>query len=178
MLIPAEMVRAIGGFDESISHTEDWEFTCRLGMSAPDVVVDPRVGGYYRRHTGSLSTNRAATLRNYVRSLIGVHDLLRVAPRREWFGVELLRAEQNAYRNVLTGSSLEKELVVALRCRIQELHDLHGLDHVPGKARVLARVLGYDRAERLRAWFQRAARRRSEAGPTPASRAASGDRSC
>jgi hypothetical protein len=177
MLVPSEMVRALRGFNESLSYTADWEFACRLGMLAPEIIMDTRVGGFYRRHTGSLSTNQAAMLKDYVRSLVGVHDLLRAAPRREWFGVELLRAEQNAYRNVLINSARDEELLVALRTRIQELHCLHGLNHVPGKTRAFARLVGYDRSERLRAWFLRVARRRrSETKPTPTSHAASGSK--
>ncbi len=176
MLLPCEMVRALKGFNESLSYTADWEFACRLGMLAPEVIMDTRVGGFYRRHSGSLSTNQTAMLKDYVRSLLGVHDLLRAAPRREWFGVELLRAEQNAYRGVLMASARDQELLVALQSRIQELHRLHGLGHVPGKARVFARVLGYDRAERLRAWILRVARRRSETRHTCTNQAISGSR--
>ncbi len=174
MLVPSEMVQALKGFNESLSYTADWEFACRLGMLGPEIVMDTRVGGYYRRHTGSLSTNQPAMLRDYVRSLVVVHDLLRAAPRREWFGVELLRAEQNAYRSVLTGSARDEELLVALQSRIQELQSLHGLGHIPGKTRAFARLVGYNRAERMRAWLLQVVRRRGGNRPTATSHASAG----
>jgi glycosyltransferase involved in cell wall biosynthesis len=75
----------IGGFDDSWTNgCEDWDFWQRLALAGATFVAVPRVGAYYRRYDGSVSTNwlrmdmmQAAILLRAQREFGARPDLLR-----------------------------------------------------------------------------------------------------
>jgi glycosyltransferase involved in cell wall biosynthesis len=149
-LIPAELARAAGGFDESLAVHEDWDLLVRVGMRAPGLLTDPRVGAYYRQRAGSLSTRRSETLLTRARKLIEVHDELRDGPRPDWFGIDLLRAEKEAYYGLLLRKLGDAGLRRRLLQRIGELERREGPAFGGWRFRALTRLVGYALAERLR----------------------------
>lgn len=59
----------LGGFDESIEHTTDWEMWIRLLLDGGRIALVDRPLSVYRVHTGSLSADRAAMARGSLRTL-------------------------------------------------------------------------------------------------------------
>ncbi len=150
-LFPARLVREVGGFAEGVTHAEDWFFTCRVGLLDPRFTVDHRIGCYYRQRAGSASADRSAWVRSQARLLVQLHDLLRVSGRRDWFGLDLLKFEQGTYEVLVRLSLREPKLLDGLLQRIKELQALEGFGDYGWRFRLLARFLGYARAEHLRA---------------------------
>jgi glycosyltransferase involved in cell wall biosynthesis len=155
MLLPIELVKSIGGFAEHIRHVEDWEIGVRLGRREPEIHVDPRIGGYYRRRAGSISTQRTAWLKSLSKCLMTVHDELRETNRRDWYGPELLAYERAVLRGMLVDSIDEPELITGLFARVEQLRrDCTPFDE--GRwLRRLTRVVGYQSAERLACVYRR-----------------------
>jgi GT2 family glycosyltransferase len=59
-LCSRSQVQAIGGFDDRWRYgCEDWDLWLRLALAGAEFVRVPRLGAYYRRHEGTVSTNRA-----------------------------------------------------------------------------------------------------------------------
>lgn len=75
-----EAVRAVGGFDASVVHMEDWDLNLRVARVAP-VHLHDAVVGMYRRHRSSRSTNARAMLRSVTRMLRRYQRELRGQPR-------------------------------------------------------------------------------------------------
>ena len=151
-LFPTRLVRAVGGFAEGVTHAEDWFFACRVGLLDPRFIVEPRIGCYYRQRSGSASADRSAWVRSQSRLLLQLHDLLRAHGRRDWFGLDLLKFEQGAYESLVRLGMREPELHDGLLRRIKELQAREGFGNYSWRFRLLARVLGYANAERLRAF--------------------------
>ncbi len=154
-LFPARLVREVGGFAEGIHHAEDWDFFCRVGLLEPRFVVDPRIGCYYRQRAGSASADRAAWVRSQARLVLNLHEKLRGAGRRDWFGLDLLKFEQGCYEELVRLRLREPELLTGLLRCIQELQAREGFGNYGWRFRLLARALGYARAERLRGFVVR-----------------------
>jgi glycosyltransferase involved in cell wall biosynthesis len=149
-LVPAHLARAVGGFDPSFRVLEDWDFFIRVGLVAPELVSDRRIGAFYRLRVGSMSTARRAMQATRARLLVRTHDALRDRGRPDWFGLPLLRAEQDIYqRLVLLGG--EEELTAQLLPRIKELQGRVGFGGYGWRFRLLTLLVGYAAAERLRA---------------------------
>ena len=93
------------------------------------------------------------------RLLVELHDILEARGRPEWFGIDLLHAQQAAYQGMVQHSSGDRELLDQLLRRIRELQQRVGFGQFGWRFRLLAACLGYARAERLRAaivrWFRR-----------------------
>jgi len=155
-LFPAHLVREVGGFAEGVTHAEDWYFACRIGLLDPCFKVDPRVGCYYRQRAGSASADRSAWVRSQSRLVMELHDLLRDRGRRDWFGIDLLKFEQGAYEALVRLGIREPALLDGLLRRIKELQAREGFGNYGWRFRLMARVLGYARAEQLRAFTVRA----------------------
>lgn len=151
ILVPALLARKIGGFREDIRFVEDWDFIFRLSLLDPVVVVDKRVGGYYRRRPGSMSTNRVGMVTNAARALVDAHCQLPLAGKQKWLGRELLRREQSAYRNLLVLRVDDHELLSRLLSCIYELQASYGHAEVDGRSKYFASILGYSRMEQWRA---------------------------
>ncbi|MBM4073101.1 MAG: glycosyltransferase family 2 protein [Planctomycetes bacterium] len=149
-LVPIGMVRAVNGFDESLRYFEDWEFFSRVALREPGVLVDPRVGAYYRLRCGSMSAQREGMTVTRAGLLIKLHDTLRSMERREWFGIDLLKAEQGAYQSLIALGAGTSELRTALLSRIKELQAREGFGSYGWRFQLLARLMGYARAERIR----------------------------
>ena len=149
-LIPAELARAAGGFDVSLQGHEDWYFLVRLGLQAPELFTDRRVGAYYRQCPGSMSTQRSSILLQRTTKLIELHDELRGGPRPDWFGIDLLRAEKGCYHRLLLAGLGDPGLRRQLLTRIRELERRTGPAFGGWRFRALTRLVGYALAERLR----------------------------
>ena len=52
-LTPTEIVRQTGGFCESMTYYEDWDFWARVALTGARLVPVSFVGAYYRRHPGA-----------------------------------------------------------------------------------------------------------------------------
>jgi glycosyltransferase involved in cell wall biosynthesis len=154
-LFPTALVRKAGGFDETLRFAEDWEFFTRLGLLDAALVVDPRVGCYYRQRAGSMSADRAGMATTRARILVGLHDKLRETNRADWFGLDLLKTEQAAYQALVQLRVKDAGLLDGLLRRILELQKRVGFGQNGWRFRLMTRVLGYGRAERLRAFVVR-----------------------
>lgn len=155
-LFPTRLVQAVGGFAEGVTHAEDWYFACRAGLLEPHFTVDPRIGCYYRQRPRSASANRPAWIRSQARLVLQLHDVLREKDRRDWLGLDLLKFEQGIYEGLVRHLRSETELQDAMLGRIKELQAREGFGNYGWRFRLMARVLGYARAEHLRAFVVRA----------------------
>jgi glycosyltransferase involved in cell wall biosynthesis len=155
-MFPAALVRAAGGFDESLRFSEDWDFFIRLGIVGATLLVDKRIGCYYRQRPGSMSANRVGMATARARILSRLHDRLREADRPDWFGLDLLKNEQGVYQGLVQLGVQDTELMDGLLRRILELQRRVGFGQFGWRFRLMARLLGYARAERLRAFMVRA----------------------
>jgi glycosyltransferase involved in cell wall biosynthesis len=155
-LFPTALARAAGGFDESLRFAEDWDFLTRLGLLGPTLTADPRVGCYYRQRAGSMSADRVGMATTRARIFVGLHDKLRAAGRADWFGLDLLTAEQAAYQALVGRRVSDKAVLDPLLQRIFELQKRVGFGQYGWRFRLMARCLGYARAERVRAFVVRA----------------------
>lgn len=154
-LFPAALVRAAGGFNESLRFAEDWDFFTKLGLLGASLLVDKRVGCYYRQRPGSMSANRVGMAKARARILIELHDKLRQTGRPDWFGVDLLKVEQSGYQSLVQLQVDDDPLLDGLLRRIFELQQRVGFGQFGWRFRLMARTLGYARAERLRAFMVR-----------------------
>jgi len=72
-LIRRPIFESVGAFDESLSHTEDWDWFMRVRERGLVVVVHPEVTLLYRRHGGNMTNDgpqaRAAMVRTMHRSI-------------------------------------------------------------------------------------------------------------
>jgi glycosyltransferase involved in cell wall biosynthesis len=155
-LFPARLVHAVGGFAEGVAHAEDWYFACLVGLHDPAFKIDPRIGCYYRQRPGSVSTGRTAWAVSQGRLLLRLHETLRASGRRDWFGLDLLKFEQGNYEALVRLGVREPELLDKLLRCIHELQAREGFGDYGWRFRLMTRVLGYARAERLRARVVRA----------------------
>jgi len=152
-LFPRKLVDAVGGFAEGVHHAEDWYFACRVGLLDPLFLLDPRIGCYYRQRARSASSDRTAWNRSQARLTIQLHDALRERGRADWFGRSLLELEQSLYQGLVQLGIRDRELLDGLLRRIKELQAREGFGLYGRRFRFLAHVLGYARAERLRAFL-------------------------
>src|SRR5262249_49677502 len=107
-----------GGFAQDFQSTgcEDWDLWLRLGLHGARLVTIPRVGAYYRRYGGSLSTQCARMLENRGEGLFRLHERILQRPDLlDRWGTELLRAECRVRRRCLA-QGLESRYVLLL-CR-------------------------------------------------------------
>jgi glycosyltransferase involved in cell wall biosynthesis len=149
-LFPTALVRAVGGFDESLRFAEDWNFFCRIGLHAPQLMTDPRIGAFYRLRAGSMSTNRVGMITTRAGLIMELHDILRDAGRADWFGIDLLKLEQVTYHGLFLKGVSDRAMLDGLLARIKELQKREGFGHFGWRFRMMARMLGYERAERVR----------------------------
>jgi glycosyltransferase involved in cell wall biosynthesis len=154
-LFPAKLVRAVGGFDESLRMVEDWNLLTQIGLHDPQLVTDPRVGCYYRLRAGSMSTDRLGMDATRARLLVGLYDTLSARGRPDWFGIDLLRSLQWSYYSLVLKGEKDRKLLDEVLSRIFALQKREGFGGFGWRFRLMARVLGYARAERLRAFVIR-----------------------
>jgi glycosyltransferase involved in cell wall biosynthesis len=150
-LFPTKLVRAAGGFEEWARHGEDWHFLCKIGLLDPEFVPDARIGAYYRLRGGTASTNRLLMATTRARLLADLHDSLKAKGRLDWFGIDLLKMEQRIYQSLVQMQVRDAPLLDNLLTRIQDLQAQEGFGAFGWGFRVMATLLGYARAERLRA---------------------------
>jgi glycosyltransferase involved in cell wall biosynthesis len=155
-LFPTSLVQAVGGFNERLRYAEDWDFFTRIGLLGTALLVDPRVGCYYRQRAGSMSANRAGMATTRAGILMGLHDRLREINRPDWFGLDLLKTEQAGYQALVQLQVKDADLLDGLLHRLLELQKRVGFGQYGWRFRLMTRVLGYGRAERLRAFVVRA----------------------
>jgi glycosyltransferase involved in cell wall biosynthesis len=159
-LFPTRLVKAAGGFAQGVTHAEDWFFACKVGLLDPVFKVDPRIGCYYRQRTGSASADRSAWVRSQAQLLLELHPLLRATGRRDWFGLDLLKFEQGNYEAMVRLGLREPALLDGMLGCIRELQATEGFGNYGWRFRLLARLVGYACAERIRAAAVRALKRR------------------
>lgn len=71
LLVDRELARAVGGFDESLTSAEDWDFCIRLAAAAePHFLDEPLVA--YRTGVPSMSTD-SARMEQAIRSVVTKH---------------------------------------------------------------------------------------------------------
>lgn len=150
-LVPAALTKAVGCFNPELTCLEDWDFFSRVGLLGPPLLTDRRVGAYYRLRRGSMSANRPNMATTRARLMIGIHDLLRDCHGGRWFGRELLESEQLTYQHLVMLGIDDRALLAELLARIEELQHREGFGAFGWRFRLLARLLGYARAERVRA---------------------------
>lgn len=154
-LFPRKLVETVEGFREGVHHAEDWYFACRVGLLGPAFLTDPRIGCYYRQRSGSASADRSAWVRSQARLTIQLHDILRTTGRRDWFGRTLLEFEQGIYEGLVRLGIRDPELLDGLLARLKELQGREGFGNGGWRFRLMARLLGYARAEQVRAYLVR-----------------------
>src|SRR4029077_12937711 len=109
----------------------------RLGLLGPALISDPRVGAYYRLRARSLSTRRRDMTTTRARLLIGLHDVLKKASQPDWFGIDLLKLEQETYQGLVTLGVCEPQVLSDLLGRIKELQRQEGFGQYGWRFRLL-----------------------------------------
>ena len=102
-----------------------------------------------------MSANRVGMATARARILVELHDKLRQSARPDWFGVDLLKVEQSGYQSLVQLQVDDGPLLDGLLRRIFELQQRVGFGQFGWRFRLMARTLGYARAERLRAFMVR-----------------------
>jgi glycosyltransferase involved in cell wall biosynthesis len=167
-LVPAALTRAVNGFNQSYPCFEDWDFFSRVGLHDPQLLCDQRIGGFYRLRPGSMSANRRRMAIIMGKILVELHDVLwererlhscngqylrqetKVPFSPDWFGTDLLKAEQGAYQKLVMQGGHDPKLLDELLSRIMELQRREGFGQYGWRFRLMAHLLGYARAERVR----------------------------
>lgn len=79
----------LGLFDETLAHSEDFDFFLRLAEAETPLVIETEVASLYRRHPGSMTTNtnavKAGMLAALQRSLVRRRNTGRAAPVDHFF---------------------------------------------------------------------------------------------
>lgn len=70
------LIDAVGGFNEALTQSEDWDYLLRLFERRPNYRLLDRVAFIYRRHPGNITRDRAQVERDFK------HALLMSAQRR------------------------------------------------------------------------------------------------
>jgi hypothetical protein len=96
-----------------------------------------------------MSSNRLGMTLEVARQLISLHDEFRDGPNNEWFGSELLGAEQNTYRRILRGGYANGDVQRQLLRRIEELRIQTRSESSSRKFETLCGIVGYPLAERI-----------------------------
>lgn len=102
-LSPRHLVRQAGGFMPlEAPGCEDWDLWLRLVLRGAELVPVRRVGAYYRRYPGSMSTQGLAMLESRTAVLLRLHGrLLQIPALLDRWGPELFRAEHRVHRRCL-----------------------------------------------------------------------------
>jgi glycosyltransferase involved in cell wall biosynthesis len=87
-LCSRKMFQDVGGFETDLSvwSCEDWDLWLRMALQGCDLGTVWRVGGFYRRYAGSVSTNPQRTERATIRVLTRAAEQIRRDPElmRQW----------------------------------------------------------------------------------------------
>ena len=78
VVVDAQLLRAVGGFDERFSHLADWDLWLRLAERSPGVSC-PELLVAYVQHGGSMLVNDAGALLDEFDALVDRHAALAVA---------------------------------------------------------------------------------------------------
>ena len=89
----------LGLFDETLAHSEDFDFFLRLAESEAPLVIESEIASLYRRHPGSMTTNttavKAGMLAALQKSLARRRSTGRALPVKHFFTRRL--AAENAF---------------------------------------------------------------------------------
>lgn len=115
VVIPRAVIQHVGGFNETLSHTADWDLWLRLCELGPvDLVTDPVV--VYRQHASNMSRNIRLLEGDTFRTLEAFYAAEQRSERYR-------RIRKRAYSNhfmILSGSYLHaRQPLHAIRCLIR-----------------------------------------------------------
>jgi glycosyltransferase involved in cell wall biosynthesis len=102
-LCSASMVKRIGGFATLRScGVEDWDLWLRLALEGVELKVVPKIGAYYRRYEGSMSTNSVRMLESRVDVLLRLnHRVLMDQDLLHQWGQEILVSNYRVRRRCI-----------------------------------------------------------------------------
>jgi glycosyltransferase involved in cell wall biosynthesis len=155
-LSPKEMVQSAGGFDETfrVRAIEDWDLWLRLAFRGADAVRINLSGAYYRRYTGSMSTNFPVMLRSRTELLLITREnLCRDPVVLQKCGGEFLRVAHRLRRRWIaigTDSSMIRRLSAA----INEVEALTGRSPGTWKTRILNGLVGTSSERLIMTYFR------------------------
>lgn len=122
-LCPKALVEEAGGFEEHLRFIgcEDWDLWMRLALRGAGVATVPRVGAFYRRYEGSMSTDTAKMLQGRTEVLLRAHAVLTTSTdlRARW-AKDLGRACRRVRRRYYA-LGLRSPLLASLSRVIREL---------------------------------------------------------
>ena len=157
-LIPKSAIKDVGGFEESLRSCEDWDLWLRLAFAGYAGITVGKVGAYYRRYPGSMSTNSSRMLQTRAVVLVRAHDAIVTCPDLfGQFAEELMAAERRVYRRCLA-QRVGDDYTNMLKLRIEELI-LRGVNlHSGILKQMMTSVFGFARAEAIAMSYFRARR--------------------
>ncbi|MCX7140576.1 MAG: glycosyltransferase family 2 protein [Proteobacteria bacterium] len=137
----------LGGYDESVHQSEDYDFHIRLSLAAPQYELLTRPLAELRLRPDSRSTRRIEVYRDSVRVLERLAKSL-TPSYRSYIGDALLRFSRNLYQlGDIDGARAGFALAVRL--------GPPSYSSQPNHYRWAARLLGFARAERLAAAYRK-----------------------
>lgn len=147
-LVPRALVERVGRFEVSLRSCEDWDLWVRIALTGAQFVAVPGVGAHYRISPGSMSTNRPRMLDTRTEVLLRTYAAFRAGPEllAKW-GSELATAAKRVRRR-LRAQALFPEREAALTRVLRELAEGGARPEVSRPEKVLALVLGRERADR------------------------------
>jgi glycosyltransferase involved in cell wall biosynthesis len=148
-LIPRSGITEVGSFDDSCWGCEDWDLWLRLALAGYAGVVVGKVGAYYRKYPGTLSTNSLRMLQARVLVLARAHDtILKTTSLFGRLAEELLAAERRVYRRCVLQKAGDNTIQMLSRC-IEELIG-RGVNPRSGTLRrIMTSIMGYSRSEAI-----------------------------
>ncbi len=83
VMVRSRVVEEIGGFNEKLSTSADWEFWLRLSKKGPFGMI-PEPINLYRTHTGQMHLNVDAMAKDMHQALSTLRPLFKDIPEAEW----------------------------------------------------------------------------------------------
>ncbi|MDB5311374.1 MAG: hypothetical protein JWO38_5576 [Gemmataceae bacterium] len=142
-------VDAVGGFEPALRSCADWDLWLRLAAAGVSYRPVNRIGAYYRRTPGSMSSDPVRMLTYRAEVLLRAIDLFtRSGPLLAAWGENLVVAARRVRRRCWAQVA-RPDLVERLTAALRGLAARGFRPAAGGKEAVLSRVIGPDRAELL-----------------------------
>lgn len=122
-----EVYGRIGGFDETLHHSEDFHFWFRAAAAGFKFAANPAPLGWYRRHEGSASSDETAMFRGMTHVFRECRRLCEASRPRETAAIDrrIVHFEQQYVKWRAKRAMLEGNFSAATGC-LQEWHRLRG----------------------------------------------------